>query len=324
MSRNHARLVRGGDVWSLEDGGSRNGTRLNGEPAAHKPLEDGDALECGGTFLVLRRVDRPPLVESLAERPRVAAHHLPAARPRARRPPQGRARSLIPVLVLGESGTGKEGVASAIHALSGRDGPFVAVNCGAIPSTLIESELFGTRRGAFSGRRGSPRPLPQRRPRHRLSRRGRRAPAAVAGGAPPRPAAEGADAARRQPRDHRRRADGRGHQPVVKDELAEGRFRRDLYARLSGYELRFRRCASAARTWASSSRRFIRRHDRSGVARTLSRDAARALFAYDWPLQHPRARASACRPRSRSPRARSASSTCGRRPHAGSRRPEEP
>lgn len=57
----------------------------------------------------------------------------------------------VDVMILGETGTGKEVVAHALHAQSGRKGPFVALNCGALPETVFESEMFGHEVGSFTG-----------------------------------------------------------------------------------------------------------------------------------------------------------------------------
>jgi transcriptional regulator of acetoin/glycerol metabolism len=157
VSAAHAVLERHAGQWSFTDRGSSNGSKINGRDVRTATLEDGDVLELGHTFFRFRAqmptpVDAPGDVDarSLVGIPRALGTLLPWLA-RDFTTLARIARSEVSVLLRGETGTGKEVLARAVHAESGRKGPFVAVNCGAIPSTLVESLLFGHRRGAFSG-----------------------------------------------------------------------------------------------------------------------------------------------------------------------------
>ena len=156
MSSQHLRLQLVLGTWVAEDLGSKNGTLLDGRRIAREQLADQALLELGHTFLLFREAlplpGGPATLDGRGLQPAAPglATLLPAFASELERL-ETVARSRIPVLLRGESGTGKELIAAAIHRLSGRPGAFQAVNCGAIAATLVESELFGHRRGAFSG-----------------------------------------------------------------------------------------------------------------------------------------------------------------------------
>jgi DNA-binding NtrC family response regulator len=158
ISTTHARITRHDAAFFLHDAGSKNGVSINGVRVDRQLLSDGDVIECGRTLFVFRLAKRRPSDEpdDLELAPssapaipgRQTLHEPLAAQLRAL---EDVARSSIPVLILGPSGSGKELVARGVHALSQRRGPFVGVNCGALPENLVEAELFGARRGAFTG-----------------------------------------------------------------------------------------------------------------------------------------------------------------------------
>ncbi len=151
VSREHARIALGG-APTVEDLGSTNGTRLQGhrlEPWTPVPILPGSALEVGSQLLILRRRDpkddREPAANELLVVLDPAMQALYSVAERV-------ARGQIAVLVQGETGAGKELVAEAIHRASPRrDRPLLRLNCAAFSEALLESELFGHERGAFTG-----------------------------------------------------------------------------------------------------------------------------------------------------------------------------
>jgi DNA-binding NtrC family response regulator len=156
LSRAHALIRRqGDDGFMLVDCDSKNGSFVGGVATRSHLLADEDRLELGSTFFAFRRLRHPPddapdVTAGVDEADPALTTILPEL---ARRfdAYKRAATSNLSLLVIGQTGTGKELAARAAHALSRRGGPFVAVNCGALPSTLLEAELFGYRKGAFSG-----------------------------------------------------------------------------------------------------------------------------------------------------------------------------
>jgi len=155
ISEAHAELRRQNGRWTVRDLGSKNGTLVDGERIQTADLPDQTQFQLGRTFFSFRSklpVWGPAHLEG-EDLPRGPSGLATLSYQFADVLFRGRAAATtrVPVLLHGESGSGKEVLARAIHTWSGRGGEFVAVNCGAIPQNLVESELFGHRKGAFSG-----------------------------------------------------------------------------------------------------------------------------------------------------------------------------
>jgi pSer/pThr/pTyr-binding forkhead associated (FHA) protein len=149
VSGRHLRIEARAGRWHVVDLGSTNGTFIAGARIAQAELPFGVTVTLGDAALVLEPRDAP-------EPPRVEAFEGMLSRDPGMRQVFELVERVGPsdaaVTILGETGTGKELVARALHARSARpDGPFIPVNCSAIAETLIESELFGHEKGAFSG-----------------------------------------------------------------------------------------------------------------------------------------------------------------------------
>jgi DNA-binding NtrC family response regulator len=158
MSSKHAELHKGEDEqWQLRDCASKNGSYLNASRCEQSPLRDGDLIHTGNTTFLFRcQVERSHLdpadvdaADLQARATAVQTLSLPLAH--TLKDLAQVAPSNVSVILGGETGTGKEVTARYVHQASRRSGAFVAVNCGALPANLVESELFGHRKGAFSG-----------------------------------------------------------------------------------------------------------------------------------------------------------------------------
>ena len=192
-----------------------------------------------------------------------------------------------PVLLLGESGTGKEMAAAAIHRRSARkDGPFVAINCNAIPENLLESELFGHEKGAFTGAH--------------IQRKGLLETAS--GGTlfldeiGELPAAIQVKLLRFLQEQRFQRVGGRQELQVdtrlvaatnanLKELIDNGKFREDLYFRLAVVTIRLLPLRERGEDIVFLAREFLQKYaNQSGQTKMVfTPDALRAMSCYSWP-----------------------------------------
>ncbi|MBX3275486.1 MAG: sigma 54-dependent Fis family transcriptional regulator [Sandaracinaceae bacterium] len=284
LSRRHAALEREAatETWWLADLGSRNGTYVGGVPESRAGLVDQDVIRVGATLLLYEQVELAPDAPiAAAEEPPLFGRSFAMQRTRGEVAlVAGRA---LPVLVLGETGTGKELVARALHARSGRSGPLVAVNCGALPPDLVESELFGHVAGAFTGAQKASEGLF----------------ATAAGGTifldeigelplavqPKLLRALATGEVRAVGASNARHVDVRVVAATNRDlgaEVEAERFRGDLYARLAGWTIAAPPLRKRREDVLPLFMRFLARHDEA--PRALDPDAAEALAIHRWPF----------------------------------------
>ncbi|MCG5056034.1 MAG: sigma 54-interacting transcriptional regulator [Myxococcales bacterium] len=287
VSDPHCRItVRDGEL-RVEDLGSRNGTQVEGQPVRSQTVAPGSCLMVGRTAFVLR-LERSDLLAGVSQ-----THDLPAelrTQCLTLKVAFSRlthiANTTLPVFLSGETGTGKEISARSLHELSGRTGAFVAINCGALPEHLVESELFGYKRGAFSGaqadRKGLVRAahggtlfldeigdLPPEAQVKLLRVLQERVVSPLGSAAP-------------EPIDFRLVAATHHDLPA---RVASGDFRSDLWARLRGFELRMPGLRERREDLGLLVAALLRRHAGARASQLrFDRRAVELLLAHEWPL----------------------------------------
>jgi sigma-54 dependent transcriptional regulator, acetoin dehydrogenase operon transcriptional activator AcoR len=287
LSSRHACLRRQFGSWLLEDLNSTNGTFVDGQRVTSHELSDGDMIELGSTmFLFVESLAARSLAADLSVRPseRGALTTLNPALDEVFTRLTRVAASELPVLLLGETGTGKDLLARAVHQLSGRSGRFVPVNCGAIPSTLMESQLFGHAKGAFTGAAKDELGFVRSAAFGTLflDEIGDMATGSQAALLRVLQSGEVTPVGSTQPVHTDVRVIAATHQNL--EQLMEaGTFRRDLYARLAGFvnqvpPLRERREDLGILIGA------LLKEQATAANLRIKLDAGRALFRHDWPL----------------------------------------
>lgn len=287
LSSSHLRFTKNAKKWFVEDAGSKNGSSLQGASLLERTQLSEGAIISAGQVLLLFVEDGKSIAGELdqdltgisAQSPTATLH---ADLALAFEALLGVAKSSLPVLLHGETGTGKEVLAQAVHQHSGRKGKLVAINCGALPPTLITSELFGAKKGAFSGatenRRGLVRaadqgtlfldeiaelPADAQAVLLRVLQEGEVLPV-------------GSDAPIRV----NVRILAASHRNLL-SAVEDGRFREDLYARLAGYVFTLPALRERPADIGLLLGFLLERNHPTGTAFTP--EAGRLLLAYDWP-----------------------------------------
>ena len=149
VSRSHAEITRRGPVIAIRDLKSTNGTHVNGESVEHASLGAGSVVRIGEWLGVVEEVAYGMPEWPFGElAPGIWGSALLG---QSLRLLKLAAASRLPVLLVGNTGTGKERLARALHHFSGDERPFRAINCAALQPALAEAELFGYRKGSFTG-----------------------------------------------------------------------------------------------------------------------------------------------------------------------------
>ncbi len=151
VSRRHAAFEPVGQRYRLTDLGSTNGTFVDGVAIMAAYVRGGEVVRCGSSAMELE-VDEPVAPAQLPPDIRFGSTVGASLAMRRLYPLCARlARARVPLIIEGETGTGKEVLAESLHEEGGAKGPFIVFDCTTISANLLEAELFGHERGAFTG-----------------------------------------------------------------------------------------------------------------------------------------------------------------------------